>query len=425
MGCHQRIKQRFPLIIIDMLKKFSSFTFVLLLFSSPFLFSQTANSFYESGVAKQSKKDFAGAILEFTKCIQKSEIFYQAFYERGNCNFELKKYAEAVKDFTGAIQINKNYYEAYLHRANAYFKQNQPKPALADLQKLMNQFPEKEQPYIVRAAYYNSQKEFKSAMSDLTKAIQLNASSADAYYQRGLVFVEQKKTEDALPDFTKSIQLGKSDAEVFQNRALIYEQQANWKNMVQDLVKVQSLKVLDNSLKEKLAIGYYYLKDYKNAEVLFAQLIVIFTSKKPDLLYFHGNCCKNLNDIEGAIKDFSKLSQMQPANDTIHVMLGEMFIAADKVPNAMLHFNKAISLNTSCSSAYAARAAVLMTQKKYTQAIEDYSSAIKVKPDGEFFFHRAECKDALQDKTAACDDLKMAFDLGYKKAGDKMKNYCK
>jgi tetratricopeptide (TPR) repeat protein len=58
--------------------------------------SQNAESFYREGVVKLDKKDYRGAVSDFTKAIQLKPNYADAYYDRGRANFFLQEYRISV-----------------------------------------------------------------------------------------------------------------------------------------------------------------------------------------------------------------------------------------------------------------------------------------------------------------------------------------
>jgi tetratricopeptide (TPR) repeat protein len=70
---------------------------------------------------------------------------------------------------------------------------------------------------------------------------------------------------------------------------------------------------------------------------------------------------------------------------------------------------------------------IYMEQEKYQQAIDDFSTAIKLHKGkfGEGYFMRGACKDALKDIEGACTDLKKAASLHHQEAIRQLERNCR
>tara|TARA_R110000803_G_scaffold92775_2_gene160288 strand:- start:41 stop:1012 length:972 start_codon:yes stop_codon:yes gene_type:complete len=78
---------------------------------------QTAEEYFYRALEKQNKKDYYGAIADYTKAIEINPNYASAYYGRGNSKDDLEDYYGAIADFTKAIEINPNYVDAYVNRS--------------------------------------------------------------------------------------------------------------------------------------------------------------------------------------------------------------------------------------------------------------------------------------------------------------------
>jgi len=115
----------------------------------------TAEEYFYRGFDKNSRKDYYGAISDYTKAIELNPNFVNAYYNRGNAKGNLNDNHGAISDFTKAIELNPNFVTAYF--ARGYAKGN------------LN--------------------DYHSAISDYTKAIELNPNDAKTYHYRGALSI--------------------------------------------------------------------------------------------------------------------------------------------------------------------------------------------------------------------------------------------
>ena len=97
------------------------------------------------------KRDYARAIANYTKAIQRNPKYAAAYNKRGDAYRAQDDYARAIADYTQAIQLDPEYAIAYSNRGNAY----------------------------------RAQDDFDRAIADYTQAIQLDPEDDIAYSNRG------------------------------------------------------------------------------------------------------------------------------------------------------------------------------------------------------------------------------------------------
>lgn len=110
---------------------------------------------------------------------------------------------------------------------------------------------------------------------------------------------------------------------------------------------------------------------------------------------YRGNLKSMLFDFKGAIKDYTKIIQLDPKN----------------------------------RFAYEKRAFAYNLSKNYNKALKDYNKAIELAGENTFalrdlYYSRAGVRFNLNQKSAACDDLSKAGELGNSAAYEMIKQYC-
>lgn len=139
--------------------------------------------------------------------------------------------------------------------------------------------------YFKRAEEKFHNKDFEGGLTDLDNAIRLNPSNSDYYWARGIQYYLHKEFQLALLDFNKSLEL----ADDLSNKARAYR---------------------------KRATCLYFLKEYE--KMIFDANWLIDNGFPDDMLYqFRGSSKARLNDLEGAIQDYTMSQQLTPHENTL------------------------------------------------------------------------------------------------------------
>ena len=148
----------------------------IMIFTSKNTYANDATYYFKSALEKQSKKDYLGAINDYSKAIEIDPEGVSSYYNRGSLKEKLKDYKGAIKDHTRAIEIYKKYGQEatgdiYLNRGNA--------------------------------KYYL--KDYLGAIDDYTKSIESDARNGqeygDAFYNRGNAYKDIGDIESACTDY--------------------------------------------------------------------------------------------------------------------------------------------------------------------------------------------------------------------------------
>ncbi len=101
----------------------------------PPIYSQTAEDYFNSGLAKAVLDDCRGAIQDYTKAIELNPEDVKAYYRRGNAKAYLKDYKGAIADYSKAIELNPKDADAYAGRGLAKITLGQKDSGCLDLSK--------------------------------------------------------------------------------------------------------------------------------------------------------------------------------------------------------------------------------------------------------------------------------------------------
>jgi len=95
----------------------------------------TASEYFEKGYAKSELKDYAGAIVCFTKAIELDPLFVKAYSNRGNAKGDFHDYKGAITDYSKVIEINPYDAQAYFRRGILKLSLGQKNNGCLDLHK--------------------------------------------------------------------------------------------------------------------------------------------------------------------------------------------------------------------------------------------------------------------------------------------------
>lgn len=179
-------------------------------------YSQTkdkkAKEYYDNGCDKVFKKDFTGAITDFSDAIRHDSGFIQAYENRGVARFYLKDNMGAIADYTKALEINPNDYNTHGRRGVAKFYLQEYREAIADFNKAIEGNRNDAHYYNFRgqAKYYLQ--DYIGAITDFNRVIKSwsgeKYQKSKAYYWRGLSKIDLGQKDSGCLDLSKAGKLG-------------------------------------------------------------------------------------------------------------------------------------------------------------------------------------------------------------------------
>lgn len=140
--------------------------------------------------------------------------------------------------------------------------------------------------------------------------------------------------------------------------------------------------------------------------------------------YNRGTTKNDLEDYRGAIADYNKSIELNPDFSDAYYNSGQAKYRLQDYQGAIYDYSKAIELKPDFL-AYYNRGLNKFNLQDYRGAIADYNKAIELKPDYmQFYFSRGLAKIAIGQKDNGCLDLSKAGELGHPKAYDTIKELC-
>jgi tetratricopeptide (TPR) repeat protein len=202
------------------------------------------------GSAKKQKKDFVGAIDDFSKAIDMKPDYKHAIYNRGTAKKDLNDMQGAMKDFDMAILLDKDFSEAYHNRGITRDNLNDQKGAIEDYNEAIRLTPSDVKPYVNRGVAKGKMGDYTGAIADFNYCLSIEPENADAFSNRGLAKSFNGNYPEALADYDIAIRIRPDFADAYYNRALTKEKMEDLKGAIEDFT--QNLQIKQHPL------GFYF-----------------------------------------------------------------------------------------------------------------------------------------------------------------------
>ena len=95
------------------------FYLLIAMLTESFVYSQTAEQYFNAWIAKVSIQEHNGAIVDFTKAIDLEPELAIGYFNRGLSKYYLQDYRGAISDYNKAIELNPKDVTAYVNRGVA------------------------------------------------------------------------------------------------------------------------------------------------------------------------------------------------------------------------------------------------------------------------------------------------------------------
>lgn len=175
-------------------------------------YDREALVYYNHGIYLIGKKEYTGAVVNFTEAIKRDSLFLQAYENRGVARYYLNDHAGAVLDYDKALEINPEDYSTYGRRGWAKYNLKQYSEAISDFNKAIEGKRDNAGYYVIRGqAKFNIQ-DYDGAILDFSRVIKSWNATRDhkrkALFWRAMVKIELGQKESACLDFMASDRLG-------------------------------------------------------------------------------------------------------------------------------------------------------------------------------------------------------------------------
>ena len=200
------MKRNFHLIIL-LLISFAGF-------SQPY--NKNALGYTISGSDKVARKDYSGAVEDFSMAIKLDPNFKQAYENRGVAKFYLQDYNGAIQDYNRAIEIDPEEYSSFGRRGWAKFHLQDYTGAIEDLNRAVQGSKDKFRYLNFRGQAKIRLQDLEGAITDFSSVISALSSDREqkskAQYWRGMIKISLGQIDSGCQDLKKAVKSGNEDA---------------------------------------------------------------------------------------------------------------------------------------------------------------------------------------------------------------------
>ena len=319
------------------------------------------------GELNDNREMYALAVKNYNKAVElksDDEMDYLFFFNEGwlylnraDSYKEIGDYDNAIADYLHVINLPKtNDYDTYISLA------------MTSLKSLYNE-----------RAVYKENGEYAQAIEGYTRLIKMEPT-ADNYDSRGNIYMKMKDYDRALKDFEQAIKLDPKNASAYDSRADLYMIQKKYDKAVADYDR--AIKFEDWS-----SLRSYYIDDKQNAikakeadKKIKTQLKAVAPNDK-EKLRARAKAYKDLEDYELAIKDYTRLTELDANDWKAYSGRGVCYSLFKDYARALEDFNKAIQINPTSIQDYVERAHCHEKLNNYEFAIADYDKITELDPN--------------------------------------------
>ncbi|MBV9541430.1 MAG: tetratricopeptide repeat protein, partial [Alphaproteobacteria bacterium] len=349
--------------------------------------SDNIDSLFERGWAYHLSNNFAPAIADLSKVIDRYPTYAPAYRLRGLAYAAIRDFDKAVADDTAAISLDPENGDAYFNRGLARAAQGSHVEAVTDFNAVLARDPKDEDALTNRALSRQALGDDKGAIEDFSGALAIRPDAA-SYNNRGISLERLHNTDAALADYRAAMTADPGDADALQNLSRLLEEQDKPAEAVTVFTRFLASHPDNVTALGGRGYAYFLLEDW--AKCVADETAVIALHPNDHAAYFlRGLAAQQFGDYDVALASFDKavsfggelLGSYLAARAYLKRMLGDAD-GADRDGNAAAAFyDRAIAGAPNNGQLYSARGALRAIQHKWADAIDDQDRALAIKPD--------------------------------------------
>ena len=356
--------------------------------------------------------DMAGDAIEPTnkaiKYLQKDkEWITYAYRQRAEINLKLGNEAAALNDWTVSLKANPKDVNTLSDRAEFYYQKNMYAESDADFDRICKLEPGNTLGYWGKGRNALEKQKYKDAEELFSYSIKLDPSHSLSYAYRAESYFYQDKINNAIDDILTALEINNNNM-AYNLMLLVGEPE------VKTLIAKLKVKQLKNSGEGRWSyyIGNVYetMKNYLKAIDNYKESVKI---EPIDRAYSRiAGCYSELGDFDLAVENINMAIELEPNDDSYVGMKADMLYDMGKGKEAIAAYDDYIKANPEFWGGYYRRGFLKDNLKDTNGAIEDYSTAITLKPDYAYsYLGRADMYLKQENKEAAMNDYRMVIEL--------------
>lgn len=383
---------------------------------------------------------------------------------KANLFFQIEKYEDSIDIYEKILSIDDQYYPAYIGRQKSYYELEYYQEVIDNFYQAIAVYPYHAEPYIWAAKVFDEFDKYEDVLDVIKQAeeVKIQSDQLKLYCAEATRNIAKTKedTEKALAickEIEENLDLEKTDlrerGNIYKAIALCYMDMKQYEKALKEINKALKINAEKEDYLYIKANISFYLSKYKKALSIYN----ILDKRLPNnekIIYKRGLCYENLNKLQKAIQTYKKVLEINPKhytanhrivqvydelidkmedkkffapalsyatkqleieeNDYYYVERGLLYLEMDRFEEALVDFEKAISLNQENLYAYNNAGIVFRRQGDYEKAIDYFKKATKLLEYERTplpYNNLAICYRILQQQEKAIECYKEVLDL--------------
>lgn len=374
--------------------------------------SVRAASPVESGLTKEAKGDFDGAVAEYARAIALDPKSAEPLLRRGLALNKKREFDAAKADFDRALAIDPKSAGAYNGRGVARSSLGDLRGGIADCTSAIAIDPDEAAHWSERGVLRWKAKEREGAIADLSKAIELDPKRGPYLSNRGTMRVMLGQLELGIKDLTRATEVEPRDGKAWATLAMAYFQKRDWDPTIASATR--GIEVDDKQFLAYLARSQALIEkgDLDRAAADAERAVALSGPGEDRGLLVRARIRTSRSDWKGAIADASKAIELKPRRGEAFKERATARCYSGDLEGALADANKAVEYIPQDPSAWDLRGGIRARRGEHPRAIKDHAKAVELSPENPFFVHNlGNSRLQAGDLDGAIADASRALEL--------------
>lgn len=307
------------------------------------------------GAIKQAKGDFEGALSYYAKAEQLNPSNVNTRLNVGTLFQQKKDFIKALKSYDSVLTLYPDNVQANLYKAQALAEIGNKKEALTLYKKVLSLDPTNAAAKTEIVGVMQATMSSDDFIAYLSEKAQTDKTMQTMLYDYAYKLHKENKTAEAINAYNSVLKTNPSNIDAYVNLAICYASQNDYKNAQNILNTAKAkfpannliLKTLQDVQKDSLSTAIASAtKSYeeKNYETAIKQYLAINPATEDSLLGIAASY-QALENYDKAIEFYKKAINISPKNSEIPYYIGYLYSEQQKWNEAESYLKKSIALN--------------------------------------------------------------------------------
>jgi Flp pilus assembly protein TadD len=236
--------------------------------------------------------------------------------------------------------------------------------------------PAEPEPYYLSGVIYQRWQKPQTALEFYRQAGQRAPAELSYVLAEGEMLVALERIPEALTLLQSKVAYFENSGTIRDAVGQLLAQSGRYPEAIRMYRQASVLAEKDDGIRERLAMAYYYNKQYREcAEVLTRLTPTEAFAKRVDLLQLQGECQMRVGDARGAVRSLNAATELNAYSAPLWQLLGRAILDTGDLKRAEYALRRSLGVDASISETHLLMGYVQLRGNKYDAALKSFKTA--------------------------------------------------